>query len=535
MPNRTVADLITYLKELQLHGRPRPVLLLGAGASKGAGLAAMEELFVRIGLNPKDADVRERFCDYISRRPAAARYELLEDHLQSLDPGAVTPGYRALADLCASRFFDLVLTANFDPLLDDALASANLKRRHYVLLINGVIRPERMNLLLSQPEPRLKIIKLHGDLFYRQMAWTAAEMDDYLESIWPQLSTAVAGRDFLTVGYSLKDARILSLVLGAGGKVWFTNYSEYPDHLSAKDRKSLEEVVSTECAFETLFTRLAQELGVTPSPSVQEAAKSEPPILAENVGEELTMIGLVKRRTVKRPTQRPPQPRPATKKRGVTRPVASTVDDLLAALVGIWNPRFNLIGMTGFILAEPRVIVIDGAMSDASVTGFEVNELVTHRGVHLPAKTIRLVPGDPFGPLLLEVPKELEVPGLQIDLTPVDAGLPIQIGVAVRHQTHQPKRAKQKSRAVKREDVSFGLSSGTVMSGREKRKAIHGFDKDFISNHVVELACAVAPGSSGAPVVDERMAVRGFIIGGTSDLLNPLSLMLPASRWGTRL
>ena len=529
MSNRTVADLITYLKELQLHGQPRPVLLLGAGASKGAGLAAMEELFVRVGLNPKDADVRDRFCDYISRKPAAARYELLEDHLQSLDPDAVTPGYHALADLCAARFFDLVLTANFDPLLDDALASANLKRHHYVLLINGVIRPDRMNLLLSQPEPRLKIIKLHGDLFYRQMAWTAAEMDDYLESIWPQLSTAVAGRDFLTVGYSLKDPRILSLVLGAGGKVWFTNYSEYPDHLSATDRQRLEEVVSTECAFETLFTRLAKELGATPATVPAQAAKSERP-------GELTKIGAAKRRTVRRPTQPgPTQPRSTAKKRRVTAPIATTVDDLLAALIGVWNPKFNLIGMTGFILAEPRVIVIDGAMSDASITGFEITEIVTHRGVHLPAKPIRLLPGDPFGPLLLEVPKELEVPGLQIDLTPVKAGLPIQIGVAVRHNLPQPKTVEQKTREVKREDVSFGLSSGTVMSGRERRTAIYGYDREFISEHVVELECAVAPGSSGAPVVDERMAVRGFIIGGTSDLQNPLSHMLPASRWGTEL
>lgn len=519
MPNRTVSDLITYLKELQLHGRPRPVLLLGAGASKGAGLAAMEELFVRIGLNPKDADVRDRFCDYISRKPAAARYELLEDHLQSLDPGAVTPGYRALADLCAARFFDLVLTANFDPLLDDALASANLKRRHYVLLINGVIRPERMNLLLSQPEPRLKIIKLHGDLFYRQMAWTAAEMDDYLESIWPQLSTAVAGRDFLTVGYSLKDARILNLVLGARGRVWFTNYSEHPNHLSATDRQSLEEVVSPDCAFETLFTRLAQELGVTPGP---EAAAT-----VEQIEKKV-------KRTISPTKRKRSGARAKVKQPRATIPTAATVDDLLAALVGIWNPKFNLIGMTGFILADPRVIVVDGAMSDSSITGYEVNEIVTHRGIHLPTKPIRLVPDDRFGPLLLEVPKELEVPGLRIDAAPVDAGLPIQIGVAVRHELH-PKKAPKKLQKKAREDVSFGLSSGTVMSGVEKRMAIQGFNTDLISDHVVELACAVAPGSSGAPVVDEKMAVRGFIIGGTSNLQNPLSLMLPASRWGTGL
>ncbi len=519
MPARTLSDLIDYLKELQLLGRPRPVLLLGAGASKGAGLAAMEELFVRLGLDPKDPDVRDKFCDQISRKTALARYELLEDHLQSVDPGEVTPGYRALADLCASRFFDLVLTANFDPLLDDALASANLKRRHYVLLINGVIRPERMNLLLSQPEPRLKIIKLHGDLFYRQMAWTAAEMDDYLEGIWPQLSTAVAGRDFLTVGYSLKDARIMNLVLGTGGKVWFTNYSEHPTHLTAKDRKHLQEVVSTDCAFESLFTKLATELGVVPAPVAAAPAKSPEPVKAPATP--------VKAPSTSRRRAKPAVAAATPRSKKTAVPTASTVDDLLAALVGVWNPQYGLIGMTGFVLAEPRVIVVDGCMSDPKITGFEVNEIVTSRGLHLRTQPIRLVPGDRFGPLLLEVPSELEVPGLRMDVARVTAGLAVQIGVAVRYDSPYPKKA----RGRKKEQVSFGLSSGHVINGIEHPLDLSGYR----CGHVVDLACAVAPGASGAPVVDEQMAVRGFIVGGSADLKQPQSFMFPAFHWVRKL
>jgi len=533
MPKRKLSELVDYLKELQLLGRPRPVLLLGAGASKGAGLAAMEELFVRLKLDPKDPDVREKFCDQISRKTALARYELLEDHLQTMDPGVVTPGYRALADLCASRVFDLVLTANFDPLLDDALASANLKRRHYVVLINGVIRPERMNLLLSQPDPRLKIIKLHGDLFYRQMAWTLAEMDDYLEGIWPQLTAAVAGRDFLTVGYSLKDPRIANMVLNSGGRVWFTNYSEHPTHLSDAEREGIEEVVSTDCSFESLFTKLAHELGVVPAPVAAAAQESAEPIKAAvsprrkkpQKGETLTG------KTESVPTaSRRGKPLKAASSPGTKSIVvqtATTVDDLLAAVVGIWNPQYELIGMTGFVLAEPRVIVVDGCMSDPKITGFNVNEIVTSRGVHLPTKAIRLVPGDRFGPLLLEVPKELEVPGLRLNNAPVSAKLPIQIGVAVQHQSSFPEKLKNR----KREHVPFGLSTGTVKSGVEFPLDLSGYH----CGHTVELACAVAPGSAGAPVVDDQMAVRGFIVGGTADLKEPRSFMFPAFRWGSKL
>ena len=530
MPASTLHDLIHYLKKQQLHGRPRPVLLLGAGASKGAGLAAMEELFVRLKLDPKDPEVRDKFCDQISRKTALARYELLEDHLQTMDPGVVTPGYRALADLCASRVFDLVLTANFDPLLDDALASANLKRRHYVVLINGVIRPERMNLLLSQPDPRLKIIKLHGDLFYRQMAWTLAEMDDYLEGIWPQLTAAVAGRDFLTVGYSLKDPRIANMVLNSGGRVWITNYSEHPTHLSDAERERLDEVVSTECSFESLFTKLAQELGVVPAPVSAAAQESAEPIRAaprrkksqkaETLTEKTEIVAPPRsRKTAKQPS--------ATEPKSIVVQTATTVDDLLAAVVGVWNPQYGLIGMTGFVLAEPRVIVVDGCMNDPKIIGFKVNEIVTSRGVHLPTKAIRHVPDDRFGPLLLEVPPELEVPGLRLNDAPVPAGLPIQIGVAVQHESAFPEKLKHR----KREHVQFGLSNGLVKSGLEFPLNLSGYH----CGHVVELACAVAPGSSGAPVVDEQMAVRGFIVGGSADLKEPRSFMFPAFRWGSTL
>ena len=68
----------------------------------------------------------------------------------SSDAGSleVTPGYRALAELCEKTYFDIVST-NFDPLLDDALVAAGMRRRDYLLLINGVLRADRLRWLLS--------------------------------------------------------------------------------------------------------------------------------------------------------------------------------------------------------------------------------------------------------------------------------------------------------------------------------------------------------------------------------------------------
>jgi hypothetical protein len=61
-------------------------------------------------------------------------------------------------------YFDVILTTNFDPLL----VATRLRRRDYLLLVNGIIRPDRIKPLLMDWESRVKIVKLHGDLFHRE-------------------------------------------------------------------------------------------------------------------------------------------------------------------------------------------------------------------------------------------------------------------------------------------------------------------------------------------------------------------------------
>jgi hypothetical protein len=48
---------------------------------------------------------------------------------------------------------------------------------------------------------------------------------------------------------------------------------------------------------------------------------------------------------------------------------------------------------------------------------------------------------------------------------------------------------------------------------------------------LVEVRAAVAPGSSGAPVVDTQMRVRGFVVAGSADPEQPFTFFYPAHRW----
>jgi hypothetical protein len=214
MLSKTLNDLVLDIRQHRVVGDHPPVVLLGAGASVESGIGSMTELFDFA----KCANFEE-FCKYIAPLTLSERYRYLSDFLQTMEPAEVTPGYQALAALCTEAYFDIIVTTNLDPVLDDALAAARLWRRDYLLLVNGVLRPDRLSLLLGTRSPRVKVIKLHGDLFHRFMAWTPDEMDTYLTEIAPQIKPVLQGRDMLIVGHSLRDDRIRELALGTGGAV----------------------------------------------------------------------------------------------------------------------------------------------------------------------------------------------------------------------------------------------------------------------------------------------------------------------------
>lgn len=491
--SRTVEELASELEQRRRLGERPHVLLLGAGASVRAGLADMRGIYRAASLpNPEADDAFDRFCKYIAQRNARERYLLLAQHLETVDPFVVTPGYRALAALCANGFLDLVLTANLDPLLDDALACAQLRRRDYLLIVNGMIRPDLLGPMLDGHRPRVKVIKLHGDLFARQMAWTPVEMKAYLDGIWGDLSPAIQTRDFLVAGYSLRDKRVQDLVFGAEGSLWFTHPKEVPGHLLPlfkKHRERVRTVIGPEAAFEEFFCRLAQILGVgseVPAPAAKESGGTR--ALARGALATTTPSG----------RRRPAAERAET---------AGTLDDFLGAIVGVAGPSGEVV-MTGFALAEPRVIVSDGYVGNTDALNLRRIPLVTALGTRLVTHSLGIAP-HPFGPMWLTLPEEFRLPRLRVSTAPLQAGMPIQVGVAAGDRR--------------------GVARGEISTGIEVSLAIAPLPGEV--PHLIELRCAVAPGASGAPVVNDKMEVVGFIVAGSSDLKNPKSFMYPARRW----
>ena len=451
-----IDELILDLSKRRTLADSPPVVLLGAGASVESGIEAMDGLLDLVGCSNFG-----EFVQYIEPRTPSERYRILAEYLQTRNPTRITPGYKALAQLCAEAYFDIILTTNLDPLLEDALAGVNLRRRDYVVFVNGVIRPERLKFLLQAPRPRVKIIKLHGDLFLRFMAWTPKEMEDYLSDIEPSLMSVINGRDLLVQGHSLRDNKIRKIVQNAGGAIWYLNPEPVPDKLQSNPL--VRAIIGDKCRFERIFPLLSGALGTSAPIPPSEVTKPEPSSI--------------------------------------------TVDDLMASLVGV-RTIGNAPNMTGFLLQEPRVIVTDGYYHNIQGIDFNDVHIVTRDGVELGSKVVRHVTEHPFGPLILKAPDEMHAAGLRLDYSPVEKDTNVQIAVAAGTRT--------------------GLSAGRVSTGLES--AIH---IDPIGNvkHLVEIKASVAPGSSGSPVVDQRMAVRGFIVAGSMDFTKPQSFIYPTCRW----
>ncbi len=494
MTTRNFADLVRDLRTRRTVGDRPPVLLLGAGASVDAGIGAMPELIKFF-----DCDSFESFLTAIDTVSSAERYRYLAQFLQTRSPDTVTPGYQALATLCAQNYFDLVLTTNMDPLLDDALAAARLWRRDYLLLVNGIVRPDRLKTLLLGQSPRVKVLKLHGDLFQRYMAWTLDEMDSFVGEVAGPLAAAVDGRDFLVVGYSLRDARVRQLVEAASGAVWFTHPLATPAHLLAAGGTplaGLRSVVAPECSFERIFPALLAALG---------PATAAPPAAAPR-GRSASAV---------QPPSAPAQPAAqsvhadaaATSALQSTadKPQARTIDDLTAAVLALVNDQ-GVAGATAFLLESPRVIVCDkfGAFGRTKRKSL----VIESNGERYDARVLH-VGSHAFGPLVLEVPPALRARGLALAQAPAVATQAVHVAVQA--------GARQ------------GLSDG-VVRGAVGPVVIAPIPKPVAG--LVELQCVVAPGSSGAPVVDDgSMAVIGFIVAGSSDPDNPRSFMFPASAW----
>lgn len=239
------------------------VLMLGAGASLSSGVKTtatiVQELVQTYGTGPAPGALEDRFDDLWRQAAPDDRRLMLKSYLDQ------TPsrGYQRLADLIQLGYFDIVLTFNFDRLVERALDDAGF--RDYHLIIRGETAADALGRLVHSTEPRVKILKLHGSLHSADyFLFSKEEMLNYP----PDLRTIIAdvtGRDIIICGYAFNDLCVIKAFNDSrdSGAIYYVNPSGAGENIKGylSLRRSQERVISGDLGrFDDFFDALHQEL-----------------------------------------------------------------------------------------------------------------------------------------------------------------------------------------------------------------------------------------------------------------------------------
>lgn len=223
----SLAGLIRQRREI---GESAYVLVLGAGASLASGASSAAQIVDTVvqehaGQDPAGLPWDERlatFYQVLDNTSAEERYLILSRHFRGAEP---SPGYEHLAALVKAGYFDLILTTNFDLFLENALMDAGLRAQDFKSLINGEDQEEQIVRALRFATPRIKILKLHGDLNARIFAFTPEEIFEFADRI-ERTVTDILNGDIIVVGHSLRDHDLNRCIRASGGALWYVNPTE---------------------------------------------------------------------------------------------------------------------------------------------------------------------------------------------------------------------------------------------------------------------------------------------------------------------
>jgi hypothetical protein len=229
MASRAIKVLAKLMRVRRESGESPYVLILGAGASLTSGASSFGKVIESVvnDYSRKDPtamswdDQVAEFYDILDGFSENERYATIKKHIEGQRPSA---GYHALAQLAKGGYFEVIFSTNYDTFVEDAFADAGLRSRDFTVLINGQDTEEGIIRALSYPQPRIKLVKLHGDLGARLFAFTPEEIFQFSEKIESVL-TDYLSRDVIINGHSMRDDDINRCLRVKGGSLWYVNPS----------------------------------------------------------------------------------------------------------------------------------------------------------------------------------------------------------------------------------------------------------------------------------------------------------------------
>ena len=199
-----LGDFLQRYRERSVH----PVLWVGAGASAAAGYPTLGQLeqLLRAQLPGVDQSGFDLINAFIARYSEADLILELQRHIAQ--PRPFVQLHEALARLAGAGVCPLLLTTNYDRLIENALSAAGVAFVSQTLEANFTL----------QALDTVQVLKLHGDVGdWEHVVLTAASYAEFQRAyplLQQQLNLHLRTRPVVFVGCSLRDPRLLDWLAG---------------------------------------------------------------------------------------------------------------------------------------------------------------------------------------------------------------------------------------------------------------------------------------------------------------------------------
>jgi hypothetical protein len=223
----SLLDTLGNLISLCHRKRKKVVLFLGAQASIESGNEEIDSIIDRVIQEHRsdltqisNANRYEVFYETFNDMPQDLRHLVLSDLFQSMEP---TEGYVFLAELVKRGYFDVVITTNFDNLLETSFTEQQLvPGRHYSVYIVGSDKEAELRHFLRRPAPHIKVLKLYGDLGKGVILLTPEDTLGLPEEIEKHIRK-ISEEIMLFVGYGKRDKNVFQMLSHEGESVWWAS------------------------------------------------------------------------------------------------------------------------------------------------------------------------------------------------------------------------------------------------------------------------------------------------------------------------
>jgi hypothetical protein len=226
----------------------QPVLLLGAGCARAAGVPSLAEMAMQVfagfiddpaqaakylpadywaALQKQPEEQRDYepllhgFFEFMSGLSGMARYNVLKPFYDRIP---VPRFYRDLAQLLKEHYFSHVLTTSFDSLLEGALSDLGLTpQRDYEVISLGTDQSRR-SMLRSRydTEAAITLIKLHGDPAQLKVALSPDEIEQVLRAQQYMVKGELS-QDMVVVGYAFESEPVNRWLRWTPGDLWWAS------------------------------------------------------------------------------------------------------------------------------------------------------------------------------------------------------------------------------------------------------------------------------------------------------------------------